>query len=492
MTSAWKALREKGSAGWQQRLAMSALTTRTTPADIPSLLAATPSSDSFARTLLLRRWTEVDPAAAGAWAAAFLEGKSSDQRQMPEVEQLLGFLAAEDPKGTAALIRKSADPEQAANISHDVLLRLLPQDPVAWAAFGVLTPLSKNHGSWNLISQQETEWLTKNPQQATEFLASLPPGNFRDRQMCNALTILSSRNFPAALSLYLKHPELSPRPFVEDFRPALFKAWGQKDLDGLTRHLDEIKSGVARTAVLEAIGQTLGEQNPLTALPWVTENLSGTHREVTVEKILTQLTKSDPNTARNILASLPDGSVTEKAVAGFVGGLTDHSHSALFAHMEQLPAGPARQQLAGQAHAAWIWEDPRAALQSLARYDRKEVPEGLWRELGSTPGLPARALGYLSEVPPAAAAEFVAGQWRGNVMHLPTSQFTPYLDALPDKAMRAAALETAASSHQYPELVAWATTLPDPQERQFLADQIRRTLRHFPTKDLDQLLAPLK
>ena len=493
LTDSWRRLRASGSTGWHRRLALFSLAEVVPASQIRRLLDQTPLHDIFARELLLRRWLALDPAAAGAWAALVLSDSSTDPTQTASESQLvLATLAAKDPTGTLELIHKSGSPSNTVPFTYTILGKLLETDMAAGIAFGAACREPDSVMNWSLSPSDETGWIKRDPARAASLLGTLPPGSFRDRSLCAAVAAMAEKNFTAALALHRKFPRIQPGRHLDDPRTAFYQQWAKQDLDGFTEYVNEEATGKTRLVMKEAIATALGEKDPRTALPWIADNLSGQHREKALKSVVTQLTKSDPAAARAYLTTLSDGSILGAAMEAFYSALPAKDHAGLFEQVKTLPEGPARTRLAGKAYQAWFRSDPGAALQELAATTPENLPDGLWRSLGQQSASPAEAMKQLNNLPLEARTDFVRGLWATHLAEALPAELSTSLETLTDPAQRSAALGVIAGGRNPGRAVEWAKTLPNPEDRKQIADGVSKSLSHFPAKEREALLAPLR
>lgn len=489
----WQQIRAAGSAGWHERLDLFNLADGIPASQIRRLLDQTPQHDSYAREILLRRWLALDPAVAGAWAAQFIgEERSNTPFSWPEVHMVFCELARQDPTGALNLIHRSAGASSAVSFSYDILAKLLASDPAAGIAFGAGGRDADSVVNWSFSTRHTNDWLKQDPARAAALLGALPSGHFRDHSLCGAIAVLAEKDFAAALALHRKFPGIQPGPHQDDPRTGFYQQWAKEDLSGLTESLNNETSSPTRLAMKEAIATTLGENDPLTALPWIHENLSGPRRNQAVAKVLTRLAKSDPAAARNYLASLSEGTVLNTAAEAFLAGLPLADHTSIFEQAAALPDSPARAGVTGKAWLNWYQSDPDAAIVGLANQPPPDLPDDFWTSIGQSSANAEASLKHLNAMPEAARTDFVKGFWQRHLTHTDPEAWTANLAALSDQSLRHAALEVITRGPNPSTVVAWGKTLPNAEDRNRLAAGLQQTLRHFPAADLEKLLAPLR
>lgn len=493
----WRELRKQGQHGTGRRLALAELVSQASSAEIRQMLKLTPPDHTSERELLLRRWVELDPAAAGAWAAACLTDDQEESGVTDSEAQLVFTLwAVRDPGQAMATIEKSANPWRTLGFSYAILNRVLELDMAAGIAFGAATKNSGSVLNWSVTRDNETGWIEKEPARAAALLGALPPGEFRDNSLCGAISVLAQTNLPAAVALQQKFPALQMGPYSTDPRTDFYGKWAQQDLAGLTTFVNEHAGGPSRRLMKQAIARALGDSDPATGLDWASENLSGGIRLGTVKDLLTKLAKANPAAALGYIQGLPEGTVLGGAAAAFSSTFPPGHHTELLALASGLPEGPARQRLASNAYELWYRTDPTAALNGMAVSDPEGLPEGIWSQLGNQSGSLAEGMRQLGLMPEAVSSAFVRSLWRRQSgERLSAEALHSQFSALRTPDQRHAALEGMVESRRWSDaaaMVGWAKALPAAGDRQWVAELLSRRISHLPAPDQGNLLAPLR
>lgn len=494
--ASWKRIQAYGLTGMDRRLAMLDLVAKADSRTIRKLLAATPRDDFYARELLLRRWVEIDGEAAGTWAAELMRDPSrTNYKDKEQATLVFSLQAAKDPAAVMGRLQKAASGHDAASTSYEILKRLQDTDMAAAIAFGALTPDSNAVMHWSMTREKDRKWLEKDPVRAAALLGALPPGEFRDINLCGVIGVLAEKDFSAAVALHRKFPALRMGRYDNDPRAAFYTQWAKTDPAGMTAFINDEALGPARLVMKETLAKALGESDPATALPWATENLSGASRTKAVEEILPQLVKSNPGAALDYLNSLPSGVALNSAAAAFVKGLPEGDFASAFVQAESLPEGPARSRLAQEGYKMWFGKAPEAALQQLLTLPPQDRPGELWRELGGRSPNMEEGLKLTSSLPEGAAEEFTKGLWKERMPEFNPGDIDQFYNRLPAGNQQLAALEVIAKSRAWSapqQLVEWAATLSSAGEREAVATNLSTLLQALPQHERDQLLAPLR
>jgi hypothetical protein len=501
LISSWEAIQSSNLQGMDRRLALATLVGRATSREMPRLLDLT-KKDSFARQMLLRRWVELDPQAAGNWLGPGMRGFTFIQSATTQdIALVFGAWAQKDPEAAVANLKSNIDPLFFGMFQEQVLDFLIALDMEA----GIRLAALKKGTEQSLVSwsnNRDSEWVNQDPAKAARLLATLPSDSFRDSSLMKVMAVLAKTDLAAAIALQHKFPDLKTADIHgndggnDEQRAVLYQEWAKSDLAGMTAFLNDKAGPETRTAMREAIAKQLGETDPNTALTWAADHLTGDRRHAAVEQILTKLTKDDPAGALRYLDSLPEGSALANAVDTFASAGKEGDYAALLAHADGLPDGPARQQLAGKAYEAWFGKEPEVLLKTLAKRSPDSLPQGLWGDLANRTNNMEDALKHLALIPESGSAEYVKNVfgrhsgWNPNFADIAKS-----INRLQVPAQRLAALESVGTQSAWinPQgLVEYGRTLTSQAERQLIVDRIRKDNRSLTDPEKERLVAPLK
>ncbi len=241
----------------------------------------------------LREWAEADPEAALAYVRQLPAGADYTQGLL----QVLEVFGRRDPDRALVLARELVSTGEQQAFYNSFFARLATEDPAAAAA----------------------------------RLASLPPGDRRERALRAVAEGWSSTDLPAAL------------------------AWAGK--------LDAADRGPA----LEAVLAVLAPADPLRAINLAGQSLTGVAWERTVGAALRVLVQSDPQAAAAMVSRLPlDGELGPVALE-VARALAGRNAAEALAWVNRLSAGKVRDLALTNALDSWAAEDPIAAGRYIAR-----------------------------------------------------------------------------------------------------------------------------
>ncbi len=488
----WEALMRFSPSDYSRRLAIAALVLRATAADIPQLLKFC-SDDSFARDLLLQRWVELDPDAAFSHAFEHpIMGDIFLNDDKNDTIIILTAMCRHDLSGTTAKIEAKVGGLFASFYIHKTRSQLLLTDMEA----GIRLAAHPVAPVFLFSSEGDGEWMEQDPVKAARLLAALPPGEFRDKSLAEAMNLLAKNNLSAAIALQEKFPSLMLHETHDGVQDAFFAKWAKQDLTGMTAFLNDKAGSGLRTAMKSAIAKALGEQNPMSALKWTEENLSGHARGEAARSILFDLAQKDTAAALQYVQSLPQGSALDQA-AGVIyqSQLLDGEYQKVIAEAGKLPEGPARKSLTDQVYTEWAGRDPDALLGYLTQHDAIELTPKTWEALGTAANSMEEGLGRLERIPGDSSLIYLESLCERHVRwENPPSAIDSTLAVLKTPEQRHVAIKITAGrtfSGDVGRLVEWGRALPTAAERQIVADVIETNGRLSGTEK-DRLLALLR
>lgn len=490
----WRALLCGGGRGISDRLFQADLIARAASRDMPQLLELA-GKDEIAREMLLRRWAEMDPAAAALWLEPVLrkgefpgpEGREND------VDVVFSSWAKTDPAAALAKLKAVTSAGSTLHWTGTILTRLLNEDMAAGVRLGAMT------GSTMDLTQtyyrpNERKWLEQEPAKAAALLSALPPGEFRDRSLMAVIGVLAKNDLTAAIALQKQFPQAGVETWDPSARDDFFKAWAEKDAAGITDYLNQQAPENAKPAIKAAMAQALAARDPAGALDWAASHLSGSARTETVDKILTSLAQKDPDAALAWLNGLNAGTALRSAVKTITEALADADPSTLLARAEALPDGAVRKEITAGAYEKMYAKDPEGVIQNLASRPAGSLSDGLWHQLGNATGDLQAGIGRLNALPPEAAPDFVKGLFHRHIEWDDSAKFMEAMGSLTDPAQREAAMDGAMPAlllNHASEIANWAKSLPA-AERGQVADQMERNIHNLTDTQRKELITPLR
>ncbi|MES2709435.1 MAG: hypothetical protein V4726_22745 [Verrucomicrobiota bacterium] len=491
--SVWQVLLKGGGQGISDRLLQADLVSRATVREMPRLLELA-GKDQVAREMLLRRWAALDPAGAAAWLEPVMkmdrwpgpEGREKD------VDIVFSAWAKTDPAAALARLRAGASVGNGILWTGTILTRLLSGDMAAGVRLGAMAGSTMDL-TQSYYSPSEGKWVEQDPAKAAALLSALPAGEFRDHSLIAVINSLTRSDLTAAIALQKQFPQLSVETWNMSAKDDFFKAWAEKDAEGLTAYLNEAPEK-AQPAIKAALAQALAVKDPAGALDWAAGNLSGSARVETIDKILTRLTQKDPDAALVWLNTLNAGTALSSAVKTFTEALAGADPAALLAKAETLPEGEARKAITAKAYGQMYGKNPEDMLKNLASQLPASLPDGLWRQLGENTGDMDAGISRLAVLPPEAGPDFVRGLFQRNIEWADFSKFSRIMGSLSDPENRAAAIESAIPSllhNQAARVTEWAKSLP-PAERSQVADQMEKHIYNLTDTQRRELITPLR
>ncbi len=497
---AWKEL-GKDQPGFSQRMAMMTLIARATSGDIPRLLALT-QENAFARELLLKRWVEIDAAAAGDWLTPTLQkgnifdGDSGLAYQ--DCKTILEAWARVDPKAALAKVKAAAGVLRGMAFQQLIMDAALNSDMALGVKF-----LAEQTDQVNLFGGLGTDaaWVSKDPAQAAKLLEALPDSEFRSLSLMKAISELGKNDLAGALALLAKFPNLNSQSQRwggnGDSRAGLFEQWAKEDMQAMIGFVNDHAQGGTRSAMKEAIAKVIGAGDPTVAFDWAADNLSGDRRNKVIDSLLTKLAKDRPTEALDYLVSLPAGTALDHAVNSFTAATKDTEVPSALARAQALPESDARRKLIGSTYLTWFGKEPALALQAIAQQPVASLPKDLWNKLGRGSKNLTDGLVQLSHIPEEQAPNYVSGLFdkQANEYGSDISKTAEGIAQLKVPAQRTEAIQAVVGQWSWRDpagAVEWGAKLADPAERQLVSKSLEGRLKYLPEAERAALLAPLK
>ncbi len=205
-------------------------------------------------------------------------------------------------------------------------------------------------------------WVTKAPHAAAALLLRLPVGALRGAILGRIISTWKDTDPAAAVRLLTDFP-LATRPFsmtvgdaIRDRQryqhAALYDAWAKKDLDGLMAYANDEATGHLRAGLLAAAARTLAQRDPVTALDWIAENLSGASRQTATSDAVRELARQDLAAAAAKLSDFSGTALTSSA-AGYLAALDGRPSPAQLTDMLHLPQEDLRHALGAELTSRW-------------------------------------------------------------------------------------------------------------------------------------------
>jgi hypothetical protein len=483
--------------GFGGRIALMAMVMRATSEEMPLLLAQS-EDNRFARELLILRWVEIDPDAAGEWISPALRepNASGHAAKARDILQVLSAWAKRDPDAAMAKLKAEGGDFTASQYQSQIIGSVLTEDMER--GLKLMAEIKPRANSMYF----DSAWVKKDPAKAARLLSDLPESEFRNDSLVRAMGELGAKDMAAGLALLEKFPGLSSTRQqysgygIADSRAALFEQWAKKDMTAMIAFANDHAQGATRSSMKEAIAKVIGEGDPKVAFSWAADNLSGQRRQNVVNSLLTKLAKEKPAEALEYVVSLPPGTALEGAVNTYAKATSDEDPASALARVRSLPEGPARTRLLGASYLAWYGKDPTTALSEITSQPSNSLPRDLWGSLGSSSRSIELGLKQIDQIPAELAPDFIRGVFTSpGTYNADISQMLKGIEQLKEPAQRLAAIQSVAGNWSYRDptgIAEWAAKLPSPEERKQVLPFLESNMGRLSAEDREKLLAPLR
>jgi hypothetical protein len=267
-----------------------------TDAELPAAVAALAQSDSPAaselRDQLVRRWAELDPAAAIAWAVALPPGTA----RTDALEQAVLAGAETDLPGTVETVNTITDETIRESTSLTLAYEAARTDPIT--ALQLAAPLPASRERDNLLVHALRQWTDNDATAAATWIASIPDPTLQQRLLAAYVVVFSQQDAVAAAVLASS----------------------------------SLEAGANQNRAVVGIVQQWAQTNPALAASWVEQFPAGTLRDTATQNLLSIWTTHDAAAAGKWVEQLPAGGSRDTALAAYQTAL---AQSAIIAAAQQ-------------------------------------------------------------------------------------------------------------------------------------------------------------
>jgi hypothetical protein len=214
------------------------------------------------RQRILRRWADLQPAEAAAWAMAMPD----NQDRGAALVQVATAWANTDPDATAAWTRSL--PQGEATTTSAVLAcayeaaRLNPI--VALTAAGQLPPSAQRDDA---LAHSVSQWAEGDPNQAYMWANNIPDPDLRQRLLATVLTSAAEQN--GAIAAGLVATQLSPGDEQNRAAVAILQRWAQSSPEDAAAWVLQFPDAGLSAAGAENLGAIWADSDPVGATRWI-------------------------------------------------------------------------------------------------------------------------------------------------------------------------------------------------------------------------------
>jgi len=302
-------------------------------------------SGSFRSTI------DTDPAAALAWLDQVATGTTYDNA----VKDIFSNLAQTNPAAAAALIANITDPsDRSAAIAQTVARWLTknPQDALSWAAS---LPDTDAVARATAVQSIVANWSGKNLSDAIAYAQS----NLSPEAML-AVTptfakAMAKTDPQAALNWVNTLPDSTAK---DQSISTILVGVASSDFQTAWAYTQTMPDGTGRTAAMDSLVATLSKTNAAQAA-----SLLGTgDSNMAVKAIATNWAKQDPTAAAAWITSLPPGNNYDNAATSFAQAQKTKDPASAFTFANTIANNNSRSYYVSQVINSWATKDPAAAL----------------------------------------------------------------------------------------------------------------------------------
>jgi hypothetical protein len=213
---------------------------------------------------IVNLWSSSDPEATGAWVMQ----QGSPQVRSDALRQLAGNWVFRDPGAAIEYGQTIADAGLRKSFIESAMQRFTNMDPVS-AANWLSSDAAKPHAS-SLVGNVSSRWAAFDPDSAAGWATSITDPTLRNK----------------ALS-------------------AVSRSWGETDPAKAAQWINSLKDVQTRDVATAAFSVELAKENPATAVQWASHISDPTKLNNSINQIVNNWKKMDPNAARSFVLSSP-------------------------------------------------------------------------------------------------------------------------------------------------------------------------------------------
>lgn len=306
--------------------------------------------------MAMLRWAQADPAAA--WRAA-LAIEASDSRRQIALAAVIATLASTDPSKCQRAIEHLTDPVERASLTG-VLAQTLAWKTSVSAAREFALGLPSGDARRAALGEVAWTMQRKEPGAFGTFMASLPAADFQDpAPYRQALQEWLTRQPEQAVDFLLARLPSNLTP--SDSRAAVYQQLLGTSLQALPkRKAIEIFlqfPAAVRTPVLDGTILQLVTADAAATAQWASDFPRDADRGILVESVARHWSERSPGEVTEWLHKLPQGPVRSAAVEGFAGSIISASPDDALAWLQSLADDAERVPRLQRVWRAWADRD---------------------------------------------------------------------------------------------------------------------------------------
>ena len=225
-----------------------ALISTMTEADVCSWLAKLTDQELAGNTgrLLLRRWVELDPAAAVNWVAQL--GDADVRQELIDVAAI-GWSQKDLPAALAwveSLPEGGAKPQALADLGYEVART----DPVS--AMEIATQLPASDYANGLFLHALSQYASADSGGSRQLALALPPGPLRDQALTIVATVQAKDDGESAARFAVEN--ISPGPDLDRAVMGVVQLWAQNDLPDVSAWVQTFPDSPIRDQAVQSLG----------------------------------------------------------------------------------------------------------------------------------------------------------------------------------------------------------------------------------------------
>jgi RNA polymerase sigma factor (sigma-70 family) len=362
----------------------------TNPQEAMSLLQEMPANEQHVglRYRMFSQWATADPVAAATAA----ENMPPSFGRTAALEGTAMAWAMQDPLAAMAWADTLTDPSAKSDALGEALGQLSNENPAAAARYVEAMPAGARN---DVVAGVAALWAQTDPPAALAWVANISTGQVYDQAVQGILGQIGQTDPAGAAAIIAQLPDPTTRYGAIT---QLADQWAQNDFNGALAWVQSLPTsdGNARAEALKNVMKNWDDSDPAGAAAYLTQNLAndpnfntvadqlvgrwavgdpqaalawaqalppGPTYDSTVTTALTDLAKTDPQSAWDTATHLSDTTAEAQAMLAVVQSWSTQNPAQAAAVFNQIPAGAQQVQAATTLAAAWVGQDPTAASQ---------------------------------------------------------------------------------------------------------------------------------
>jgi hypothetical protein len=220
-------------------------------------------SEAELQELMIRRWAEIDPAAATAWVMAMPAGAARDSALV----NVAIVRANTDLSEAIAWVKSLNEGEERDRVQLAIAneaVRTQPEETLR-----LVSELPESAANDELIRRAAMEWTSNNQAEALAWARNIEDDELRSR-VCAGVAIAWAETDPAAAGTFAAN-DLPPGRLQNDVVVAIVQRWGQHEPEEAAAWVANFPAGELRQAAIENLASIWGQTDPFRSRQWVEE-----------------------------------------------------------------------------------------------------------------------------------------------------------------------------------------------------------------------------